>query len=359
MLYMWWRIDQLERQRVWRLFGWFSGLIFCGCCFGIVAWISRMITLVNNFNLTQFDDSDDLVQIFTLSSTVYSWRAAFTVTYAIDFMCLSIAKLMVLDRMSDFAVPKEGVMRKWWITAQRAVLVIAVIGNAVGLSGSIAAAAQFAKAAQAYRAASSSYASNSTDDGDRYESSAREYAQRALSTSSAQSISEAIVLLLLVAAFVITGSMCVYRFRSTLITVDAASAAASAGRALQLKVVATTCIVFAAFLLRSVFSTMYAVAYRLQDNDNSSCEYRFGKVCESECHNIYTHIVFWMAFTPEFQLTVVLISSPLTLLVALWGMTTQRMLQLMTSTQPHSKLQGSSVLLNSLGGTSARARATQ
>ena len=34
---------------------------------------------------------------------------------------------------------------------------------------------------------------------------------------------------------------------------------------------------------------------------------------------------------PEFQLTVVLISSPLAMLVALWGMTTARMLQRMQS----------------------------
>jgi hypothetical protein len=39
----------------------------------------------------------------------------------------------------------------------------------------------------------------------------------------------------------------------------------------------------------------------------------------------------WLFYTPEFQLTVVLISSPLALLVALWGMTTDRALQQMQS----------------------------
>ena len=34
-------------------------------------------------------------------------------------------------------------------------------------------------------------------------------------------------------------------------------------------------------------------------------------------------IVRWMSFTPEFQSTIVLVSSPLALLVALWGMTTK------------------------------------
>jgi hypothetical protein len=38
-----------------------------------------------------------------------------------------------------------------------------------------------------------------------------------------------------------------------------------------------------------------------------------------------------MSRTPEFQLIIVLISSPLSLIVALWGMTTRQMLQLLKS----------------------------
>jgi len=38
-----------------------------------------------------------------------------------------------------------------------------------------------------------------------------------------------------------------------------------------------------------------------------------------------------MDFTPQLQLSVVLISSPLALLVALWGMTSQRTLQLIAA----------------------------
>ena len=41
----------------------------------------------------------------------------------------------------------------------------------------------------------------------------------------------------------------------------------------------------------------------------------------------------WLIYTPEFQLVVMLISSPLALLVALWGMTSERTLQQMESSQ--------------------------
>ena len=43
---------------------------------------------------------------------------------------------------------------------------------------------------------------------------------------------------------------------------------------------------------------------------------------------MYLHMQFWLLLTPEFQLSVVLISPPLALLVALWSMTSDRTLQL-------------------------------
>ncbi len=46
---------------------------------------------------------------------------------------------------------------------------------------------------------------------------------------------------------------------------------------------------------------------------------------------VWSLMQLWVKFTPEFQLTVVLISSPLALLAALWGMTDKRTLQHMRS----------------------------
>ena len=108
--------------------------------------------------------------------------------------------------------------------------------------------------------------------------------------------------------------------------VDAASAAAAMGRTIRLQVVATTAVVFAAFLLRSVFSTMFAVSFLLRDAPVDCLSY-----CETSCRNVYSVISNRMTYTPEFQLIVMLISSPAALLVALWGMTTKSALQLMSS----------------------------
>ena len=94
------------------------------------------------------------------------------------------------------------------------------------------------------------------------------------------------------------------------------------------RVLSTTAFVFVAFLLRAVFSTMQAVASELRDV-NQGCA---GGLC-APCRNVYAHMSTWLLYTPEFQLMIVLISSPLALLVALLGMTPAATLQLMKSSK--------------------------
>ena len=93
--------------------------------------------------------------------------------------------------------------------------------------------------------------------------------------------------------------------------------------------VITTVVVFVAFVVRSVQSTMFAVARQLQDSARS-CP-GVTDLCDASCYNVFTHIHQWMLRTPEFQVTIVLVSSPLTLLVALWGMTSRQTLHAMKS----------------------------
>jgi hypothetical protein len=102
----------------------------------------------------------------------------------------------------------------------------------------------------------------------------------------------------------------------------------SVGRQLRRRIVGTTAFVFLTFLLRAVFSTMNALANALQ-NDDAACL----TLCDIPCNNVYQLIQNWLFLTPEFQLIVVLISSPLALIVALWGMTSERTLEYMRSSR--------------------------
>jgi hypothetical protein len=356
MLYLWRRMGEEDRGRLWRLYGWFSGLMACGSCFGAVSWAARMMFLVNDYKAHDSHSTDQFQHTSSSSShsaVALSWLPAWYVTYAIEFMCMCAAQLMVLDRMMVFAAPQDAGMQKRWAAAGRVVMAAVVLGNAVGLAANAAAAVHFQKAAAAQSTASIYYAVNNAADGYEFDLLSDRERQRAGSIASVQRFAEVAVLLLIVVAFVAVGCLFMRRFRASLTILDEAARRASVGRdvrqqmsdaaatsrALQLQMLGTTAFIFVSFLLRSVFSTMLAVALRLRDFDKE-CP-GVTSDCDPSCHNEYTHIWSWMNYTPEFQLMVILISSPVAQLVALWGMTTKSTLQLMmTSKRSNAILNG-------------------
>ena len=328
-------MEEEDRGRVWRLYGWFSGLMACGSCFGAAAWTARMIGLEIYF---KGNVSPDPVQKTSLVALAYSWQAFFLVTYASVFLCLSTAKLMVLDRMSAFAAPQGTRLQKRWAVAGRVVMAVVVFGNAVGLAANVRAAVLYQKAAEAMSTASAYLASNNTKDFNDFNTLSREEVQRGGSAVSVQSFCEVAVLLLIVIAFVVVGVFSARRVNLALREVEkmrhsvgqaesrVLADATMQGTALRLQVVVTTAYVFISFVVRAAFATMYAVAYQLRDA-SKPCP----TLCDASCRDVYFLITQWMNYTPEFQLMIVLVSSPLALLVALWGMTPKATLQLMKS----------------------------
>jgi hypothetical protein len=344
MLYLWWRMGEEGRRRRWSLYGWFCGLMVCGSCFGVVTWAARMMHFVNAIN-----GGNDafwrgaLVQQLSLVALGHRWFAVFFVMYAIEFLCLSAARLMVLDRMSDFAAGQDEGTRKRWAAGGRIVMAVVVLGNAVGLAANVAAAVHMHRAAEAASTASALFAANSTQLANEYESLRRTEGQLAVSIAAVQSFCEVAVLLLIVTAFVVVGVACARVIRSRLLAVDAASSLAAVGNYIQLsgrelrrRVVVTTVVIFVTFVVRSVQSTMTAVARQLQDQA-TRCPGVTG-LCDPSCHNVFTHMHVWIVNTPEFQATIVLVSSPLALLVALWGMTSRQTLQAMNSKEQEVRL---------------------
>ena len=322
---------------MWSLYGWFCGLMVCGSCFGAVTWAARMMQFVNGFNANDAISSRrDFVQGASLTALSYSWFAVFAVMYAIEFLFLSAARLMVLDRMSYFSAGLDEGTRKRWAAGGRMVMAVVVLGNAVGLAANVAAAVHVQRAAEAASTASVLYAANNTQVAFESASLSQTEIQLAVSIAAVQSFCEVAVLLLIVAAFVVAGVVCARLVNSRLLAVDTASASAAAVRELRRQILATTAVVFVAFVVRSVQSTMFAVARQLQDGARR-CPGVNG-FCDPSCHNVFTHINQWMTFTPEFQVTVGLVSSPLTLLVALWGMTSRQTLHAMTSKEQEMPL---------------------
>jgi hypothetical protein len=291
-----------------------------------------MMHLVNLFE-AHYEPSHSALQLSHYSQS-FSWLSAFRVLYSIEFMCLCTANLMVLDRMSLFAAPQGTRLMKRWALAGRVVMAAVVLGNALGLAANAAAAVHYQKVADVYNTASTGPILNYSS----YSSYVRQVAQerhRAASIASLQSFSEVAVLLFIVIAFVVAGVMSARRVTSSLHALKAASEEAATARALRLQVLGTTSSVFVSFLVRCAWATLYAIAYQWRDRDIDSdgrC-YARTMMCDSTCRNVFALMSVWLTYTPEFQLTIILMASPVAQLIALWGMTSKSTLQLMKSSK--------------------------
>jgi hypothetical protein len=195
-------MDEEGRQNVWQLYGWYSGLMVCGSCFGAVAWSARMMNLVNGFSSI---DVSDMQLRWSFLARGYSWLPAFMVTYAVKFMCLSAALLMVLDRLSVFAAPKGSSMRRRWIVAGQLVMAAVVLGNAAGLAANAASAVYYQKAADFAAKASALYAANNTDDGLKTSLQSQVEVRQGGGAAAVQRFCEVTVLFLIISALLWSG----------------------------------------------------------------------------------------------------------------------------------------------------------
>jgi hypothetical protein len=221
------------------------------------------------------------------------WLAVVAVMWSLEFMCLSITKLMVLDRMSDFAATQKA-SRRWFVWG-RVVMFAAVLCNAVAVAGSVAPAVYWVRSADLFSAASAQFAQNKTDVGFQLYAQAQKQNQAAYSLAPIYYYAEVVILLLILATFCAVGTACARRISFALRGVRKLAAAslklsktaqvfeqaAEEGERLRLHILATTAFIFVTFLLRSVYSTMRLVAHQLQDNSKSCA------LCDASCHNVY------------------------------------------------------------------------
>jgi hypothetical protein len=215
----------------------------------------------------------------------------------------------------------------------RVVMAVVVLSNAVGLFGNVAAAVLATQAGDLGTSAAAAFARNNTDSGNNYLKLAQQKASVTVDAASVQQFCEVAVLLLIILAFAVVGIASARRVSSALRLRDMNDEhVEAAGRQLRRQIVGTTAFVFLTFLLRAVFSIMNAVSDARQ-NLGAACAATDFNFCDAACYNVWQLLQYWLQNTPEFQLMVMLISSPLALLVALWGMTSERTLQLMKSGQ--------------------------
>jgi hypothetical protein len=360
MFVRWWRLDEDGRQDVWRLYGVFTALMCVGSCVGAAAWSVSMLSAaaeitfsvnVRAFPFPQPNPHYSPSQLLSFLATSFTFGSLFSLLYPVEVLCLSVVKLAVLDRMQHFSATQgESGRRERWVTAGRVVIVLVVAGGVVGICGNIVAVVYKLQAASLIKSAATAAANNSTSESLGLFQQSTQAHHRSIQLQSIQSFSEMCTLLLIIATFIAVGIMCARRVDSSLPSMTARTGAKA--KHLRRQIVVTVAVVFVTFLLRAVFASFNALSASLQHTDDANCMQLCSSSsssssapnCPAPLFNKYGDMQLFLAYTPELQIAVVLISSPLALLVALWGMTSDLALQAMKHSTRQSQPMRSSML---------------
>jgi hypothetical protein len=269
----------------------------------------------------------------------------YAITSPLTLGCLVVVKLLVIHRFAKFLDPRMQLTPRRLIFLGRVVFAVAVFGSTVCFCCNTAAAAYFSRASTLYDAATTVNAIdyNATI------TSAKHEVYIALELAAVFFGFESALLLLIVAIllfvgllgarsmhqalryFEVSNDVTNVSLRSNATGFDGATQkklqrAASISRRLLQQMLGTVVAVFVSFVLRALYSVMFATANAFQDS---------GKLCDnyvgrcSGCYNDYTHMQQWMLYTPGFQLLILLASQPVALLVSLWGMTSGHTMAIM------------------------------
>ena len=337
---------------MWRLYGIFTAMVCFGSCVGSVAFASSMKyrTLFVQFSIELQDAglqkylASDFGRISLFVHNALLWQSAYCVLYPIELAFLSVAKLLVLDRMVNLAKFKQNPMLQQRISvASRVVVLLVVCINVVSIAGGIVTAVNLQSSANLYAAAIAKYNANPGVftalsiigiDLPKGESSYVTFNKNSL----VQFLSEVVLLALLIVVFVATGIVCIRRALA-LVIAPSETELEENRRMMLRQIIGTVLAIFVSFLLRIVYAilvfsaNLWLFKYLTPKQlgviliDGLTNTRELVSDLQASSPNIDLNCFFlgvYLLKNPEFQNVIVLLSSPLTLLVALWGMTTLR-----------------------------------
>ena len=359
----WRQADADSKSRIWRRYGLFCSLICVGSCGGALASSTEIqeryyFVRINHAGQSApcgFFDFQCYVNSFADSAqceaqTAY-WSSIGQVPLAIEFLCLCFAKLLVrcpffattfldfvcsiippppplflqlLERMVDFVMlGREPI--PWLTIAARAVFGVTTVSNIVNLCCYAASAYYLRRAYTAGTAVvsdlrdptfvplqfSNCFQLQKCQTLDDYNAEL-EFDNKGLDSDSVASICEFISLIFIISAYVVAGVYCVRRFRTA-----AVGGVTSSGNARVVRqITVTVCTVFVTFLLRAGYAVIIGISrfntkiQSVQDGCSNFC---------LPCQGLGDIVQAWDRLTPELRDFIFLLSSPLTMLVALWG----------------------------------------
>ena len=368
----------LEAKRHgWLLRGWFHGISCIGGIAGVMTYSARIVMLTKFYTTLKMDlisepTPSERQLLLALRRDSAHAAAVLSIFLPLDLAFVIVAQLLVLHRLQSFAI--DASQRRVWDAAGRVFLAAVILVSIVGFCSNIVSAYHYNASALFNNGAMVEWAANNSASGVKKEFQAYISIGTAARIGSVQRFCEVLLVLSVILAFCIVGiksSAVMSSALRTLFTakkklemvrlnlsnansnpmsahsnVDEFSAhamvsqeqisnAAEQGQQLQRKVFWTVSFVFSTVIVRSVLSPMFAFAQAFQDNVSNPCSFY---PCH-QCHNVCSHVNYWILYSPVFFSVVMLISSPLALLVALWGMSNVQVLEQMTSAKARLNLQ--------------------
>ena len=156
---------------------------------------------------------------------------------------------------------------------------------------------------------------------------------KGLDSQSAASICEFITLVFIIVAYVVAGVHCIRRFRAVSAVLGGVTSVGNAR--VQRQIIVTVSTVFVTFLLRSGYAVILGISRfnsRILSLQNDC-----GNYC-LPCQGLGNIVQAWDRLTPELRDVIFLLSSPLTMLITLWG-TYSPLLKLALFTTAEMRLQ--------------------
>ena len=318
------------------MYGWFTALCCLGSIAGAISFAARVAALAQRFprqRIEQIANKTDyeFQQVSEYRVVELSLAMLHFVFLPFELGFVIVSQLLILYRMQQFSMSRLLQSPLWTLFA-RVFLAAVFSGIVVGICGNAAGVKYLGDAVALSAKSVAAFAAGDIDSAKTLQRQAKSIESYAAGLLGIQRFCEVCILILMISVFVIVGIASyriialalgtLFRAETRIISEggakqsrDLLSQAGSQGRRLQFKIIATIVFVFLTILVRSLFSIIYAMALSLNEISN--------KCSSSECNpckNVYSHILSWILYTPEFQQVTMLIASPVSQLVALWGM---------------------------------------
>ncbi len=361
------------RKHFWRRYGWFTLLIFLGSVGGAInaaagieyrSFFQRINRSVDK-NCEGDSPIDERIACYIdkvswMSQGAY-WFSVSYVPYGIEFLCLCCATLLVtksllqhthlqllthralvqvIERMVDFVTMAETKTGRLLKIAARVAMVCATLSNlvnisllAVAVNHQVRASVFFSKTGAALKdplfmqeQLFPCFFLQKCDAVDNFVLGT-DQVNHALRVQGYASICEGFSLVVILVSFVFAGAYCLRRFRATNLTVR--ETVQRQNNSVRFRIVVTVFTVFVSFLMRSLYACILAISR----NDTSiqlpvftDASEQCDNTCEP-CQHIGVIVQSWFFYTPEFSEVIILVASPLTMLIAQWGMTSPHFVQ--------------------------------